>query len=131
VENKVISLEERAQDGAKSYLEELLREGARKLLQEAIESEVAEYLEEHRGRRTDAGAPMPANGRVTLESSVGIEWQYQKILAESAVKGLKGVVGITNKIEVKPQVSPQEAKSQIEQALRRSADLDARRSLKT
>jgi putative transposase len=55
VENKVISLEERAQDGAKSYLEELLREGARKLLQEAIESEVAEYIEEHRGRRTDAG----------------------------------------------------------------------------
>jgi putative transposase len=55
VENKVISLEERAQDEAKSCLDELLREGARKLLQEGIESEVAEYLEEHRQRRTDAG----------------------------------------------------------------------------
>jgi putative transposase len=54
VENRVISLEERGQDEAKSYLDELLREGARKLLQEAIENEVAEYLEEHRGRRTEA-----------------------------------------------------------------------------
>jgi putative transposase len=48
-------IEERAQDEGKSYLDELLREGARKLLQEAIENEVTEYLEEHRGRRTDAG----------------------------------------------------------------------------
>ena len=54
MENRVISLEGRAQDEGKSYLEELLREGARKLLQEAIENEVAEYLEIHRERRTDA-----------------------------------------------------------------------------
>jgi osmotically-inducible protein OsmY len=40
---------------------------------------------------------------------------------------LRGVTGITNDIEVKPQVSPQEARSQIEEALRRSAALDARR----
>jgi osmotically-inducible protein OsmY len=67
------------------------------------------------------------NGWVTLEGSIGVEWQYQKILAESAVKKLRGVIGITNNIEVKPQVSPKEAKSQIEEALRRSAELDARR----
>jgi putative transposase len=54
-ESKVISLEERAQDEAKSYLEELLSEGARKLLQTAIENEVVEYLEAHRERRTEAG----------------------------------------------------------------------------
>src|ERR1700726_2177280 len=67
------------------------------------------------------------NGWVTLEGSIGVEWQYQKILAESAVKKLRGVTGITNDIEVKPQVSPQEARSQVEEALRRSAALDARR----
>src|SRR6202165_3444243 len=67
------------------------------------------------------------NGWVTLEGSIGVEWQYQKILAESAVKKLRGVTGITNDIEVKPQVSPQEARRQIEEALRRSAALDARR----
>jgi putative transposase len=54
-ESKVISLQERAQDEAKSYLDELLREGARKLLYEAIENEVAEYLETHRERQSDRG----------------------------------------------------------------------------
>ncbi|MGE5646589.1 MAG: BON domain-containing protein [Acidobacteriota bacterium] len=64
------------------------------------------------------------NGWVTLEGSV--EWQYQKTLAESAVKKLRGVTGVTNNIEVKPRVSPTEIKSRIEEALRRSAELDAR-----
>ena len=63
-ESKVISLEERVKDEAKSYLEEILSEGARKLLQTAIENEVAEYLEEHRERRTDKGQrAIVRNGR--------------------------------------------------------------------
>ena len=62
---------------------------------------------------------------VTLEGTV--DWQYQKVLAESAVKKLRGVIGVTNNIEVKPRVSPTEIKSKIEEALRRSAELDARR----
>jgi osmotically-inducible protein OsmY len=65
------------------------------------------------------------NGWVTLEGNV--DWQYQKTLAESAVKKLRGVMGITNSIELKPKVSPTEVKSKIEEALRRSAELDARR----
>jgi osmotically-inducible protein OsmY len=65
------------------------------------------------------------NGWVTLEGTV--DWQYQKNLAESAVKHLRGVLGITNNIEVKPQVSPTEIKSKIEDALKRSAEVDARR----
>jgi osmotically-inducible protein OsmY len=64
-------------------------------------------------------------GWVTLEGTV--DWQYQKTLAESAVKKLKGVLGVTNNIEVKPRVSPIEVKSKIEDALKRSAELDARR----
>jgi osmotically-inducible protein OsmY len=62
---------------------------------------------------------------VTLEGTV--DWQYQKTLAESAVKKLKGVLGVTNNIEVKPRVSPMEVKSKIEDALKRNAELDARR----
>jgi osmotically-inducible protein OsmY len=65
------------------------------------------------------------NGWVTLEGSV--DWQYQKALAESSVKKLKGVTGIDNRIEIKPQVSPKEVKDKIEEALRRSAELDAGR----
>ena len=37
------------------------------------------------------------------------------------------MIGVTNNIEVKPAVSPSEIKSKIEEALRRSAELDARR----
>jgi osmotically-inducible protein OsmY len=65
------------------------------------------------------------NGWVTLEGTV--DWQYQKNLAESAVKHLRGVLGITNKIEVKPHASPTDIKSKIEDALKRSAEIDARR----
>jgi hypothetical protein len=43
------------------------------------------------------------------------------------VKKLRGVIGITNDIEVKPQVTPTEVKNKIEEALRRSAELDAGR----
>jgi osmotically-inducible protein OsmY len=65
------------------------------------------------------------NGWVTLEGTV--DWEFQKILAKSAVKKLKGVTGVTNKIEIKPKVTPKEVKGKIEDALRRSAELDARR----
>lgn len=65
------------------------------------------------------------HGWVTLEGTV--DWQYQKNLAESSVKGLRGVMGVTNNIEVKPKVSPSEIKNKIEEALKRNAELDARR----
>src|ERR1700722_15149624 len=65
------------------------------------------------------------NGWVTLEGNV--DWQYQKNLAESSVKKLRGVIGISNNIEVKPKVSPTEVKNRIEEALKRSAEIDARR----
>jgi osmotically-inducible protein OsmY len=65
------------------------------------------------------------SGWVTLEGSV--DWQYQKAIAESAVKKIRGVLGITNNIQVKPQVSPSDVKTKIEEALKRSAEIDARR----
>jgi osmotically-inducible protein OsmY len=65
------------------------------------------------------------NGWVTLEGEV--EWQYQKTAAEAAVRYLAGVVGITNNITVKPRVNPTEVKNKIEDALKRNAEMDARR----
>lgn len=65
------------------------------------------------------------NGWVTLDGNV--DWQYQKLLAESAVKKIRGVIGVANNIEVKSAVSPTDIKSKIEEALKRSAELDARR----
>jgi osmotically-inducible protein OsmY len=66
-----------------------------------------------------------SKGWVTLEGEV--EWQYQKRAAENAVRYLTGVIGVSNLIAVKPHVSPTEIKSKIEDAFKRSAELDARR----
>jgi len=62
-------------------------------------------------------------GWVTLKGEV--EWQYQRREAEKAVRGLRGVKGITNLITVKPAASPTDLKKNIEDALVRSAQLDA------
>lgn len=64
-------------------------------------------------------------GWVTLKGEVG--WQYQKGAAERAVRYLSGVKGLSNLIDVKPMVSPVEVKSKIEAALKRNAELDAKR----
>ena len=66
-----------------------------------------------------------SSGWITLEGKV--HWQFQKRWAESAVKKLKGVTGISNHIEVAPDVSPSDVKERIEEALRRSAGVDSRR----
>jgi osmotically-inducible protein OsmY len=62
---------------------------------------------------------------LTLEGHV--EWQYQRQSAESAVRRIKGVRGVSNRIVVKPTVSPREIKRKIEEALKRSAEIDANR----
>jgi osmotically-inducible protein OsmY len=90
-----------------------------------IARDAVHEMESHVSIPSDKIKVTVKNGWVTLEGSV--DWQYQKTLAESAVKKLRGVLGIFNKIEVKPKVSPTEVKSKIEEALRRSAELDARR----
>jgi osmotically-inducible protein OsmY len=63
------------------------------------------------------------HGWITLEGSV--DAYYQKTAAESDVRYLAGVRGVTNNITVVPHVSPSEIKSKIEEALKRSALLDA------
>jgi len=65
------------------------------------------------------------NGWVTLEGQV--EWNYQRESAESAVRHIRGIKGVTNLIQLKPQVAPSEIKRKIEEAFRRSAEIDANR----
>jgi osmotically-inducible protein OsmY len=66
-----------------------------------------------------------SQGWVTLEGTV--EWYYQKDAAERAVRPLRGVRGVTNHIVVQPAVTADVVKAEIEAALKRSAELDARR----
>jgi len=62
---------------------------------------------------------------VTLQGHV--EWQYQRDAAERAVHPIKGVKSISNLIRIEPKVAPSEVKRKIEEAFKRSAELDARR----
>ena len=65
------------------------------------------------------------NGLLTLEGEV--EWNYQRERAEEAVRRVRGIKGITNRIVVKPRVAPTEIRRKIEEALRRAAEVDASR----
>jgi len=65
------------------------------------------------------------DGWVTLEGAV--EWQYQKNTADSAVRRVKGVKGVTNVVTVKPKVEPADLKRKIMDAFKRNAEVDANR----
>jgi osmotically-inducible protein OsmY len=60
---------------------------------------------------------------VTLEGDV--DWDFQRRSAEAAVRNVTGVKGVINLIRVKPTVNATDVKTKIEQALKRSAEVDA------
>jgi osmotically-inducible protein OsmY len=64
-------------------------------------------------------------GWVTLEGQVA--WNYQRDEAERAVRRLNGVKGVINWIGLEPRARPSEIKHKIEEAFRRSAEIDASR----
>ena len=64
------------------------------------------------------------NGHLSLSGVV--EWMYQKMAAERAVKYVRGVKGVFNQIVVKPVVTPKDVQNQIVESLHRHADIDAR-----
>ncbi|MBV9263190.1 MAG: BON domain-containing protein [Candidatus Eremiobacteraeota bacterium] len=63
------------------------------------------------------------NGWVTLEGQV--EWQYQRRTAENAVRGIRGVRGVSDQITLQPSAQPSDIKRKIQEAFRRSAEVDA------
>ena len=62
-----------------------------------------------------------------LELHGTVDWQYQRDTAARAVRNLTGVKGVTNGITVKSRVKATDVRTQIEDAFRRSAEIDARR----
>ena len=64
-------------------------------------------------------------GSLTLEGA--LEWNYQRERAEKAVRAVRGVIGVTDDIMLKPRVAASDVKRKIEDALKRSAELDASR----
>jgi osmotically-inducible protein OsmY len=63
------------------------------------------------------------NAWATLEGEV--DWDFQRKRAEEAVRRIRGLKGVTNQITLKPRVATTEVKRVIEEALKRSAEVDA------
>jgi osmotically-inducible protein OsmY len=64
-------------------------------------------------------------GRVNLEGTV--EWHFQRERAETAIRSVRGIKSVANLVGVQPRVAPREIKRKIEEAFRRSAEVDAHR----
>lgn len=67
---------------------------------------------------------MVEKGWVTLSGEV--DWEHQRSSAYAAVRPLTGVVGVTNNITLKAQVTPVQVASRIRDALARQAQREAR-----
>ncbi|BEP51733.1 BON domain-containing protein [Variovorax sp. V116] len=68
--------------------------------------------------------PMVEKGWLTLNGEV--EWDYQRRAAESAVRTLMGVRGVSNLVTVTPKASPADVEKNIHDALARQAEREAR-----
>ncbi|WP_431121342.1 BON domain-containing protein [Variovorax paradoxus] len=63
----------------------------------------------------DAVKPMVEGGWVTLAGEV--EWDYQRQAAESTVRNLLGITGITNLVKIKLQTCSADVERQVQDAL--------------
>ena len=74
-----------------------------------------------------SGAVKPAvsDGWVTLTGKV--KWNFQREAAESSVRNLSGVKGLTDEVTLEDQPTPKDVSKRIADALGRNAQLDARR----
>ncbi|SAK94133.1 transport-associated protein [Caballeronia temeraria] len=63
------------------------------------------------------------DGHVTLKGEV--EWDYQRRRAADTALRVSGVTGLTNDIEIKPKIQPEDLKRKIEDAFKRNAEVDA------
>jgi osmotically-inducible protein OsmY len=66
-----------------------------------------------------------SDGWVTLSGKV--DWNYQRESAERTVRGLSGITGVSNAIELAPAASVVDVKRTIVDALQRRADIEAKR----
>jgi osmotically-inducible protein OsmY len=99
-----------------------------KLAQERIDPDIAKDALQALKNRIDVPLGVAVTVRDGYVSLTGtVEWKYQKEAAERAIRYLRGVRGVFNNIEVKPQVAPKDVQRRITEALHRHAAIDARR----
>jgi osmotically-inducible protein OsmY len=64
------------------------------------------------------------NGWVTLDGEV--DYDYQRREVERMVRHVRGVIGVTDTITVRPPANPERVREVIEDAFKREAEVDAR-----
>jgi osmotically-inducible protein OsmY len=62
-------------------------------------------------------------GWVTLSGDM--DWYFQSSAAEADVRKLRGVIGVTNNIKIKPRVQASDVRAKIKAAFVRNAQIDA------
>ena len=90
-----------------------------------IASAAASALQWHSSLPLDVIKVSVDQGWITLKGKV--DWHYQKVAADRAVRHLQGVRGVINDVLVAPHATPSEVKKTIAAALERHAQLDAER----
>jgi osmotically-inducible protein OsmY len=73
--------------------------------------------------------PTVSNGWITLSGKV--RWNFQRAAAESSVRSLPGVKGLTDEITLENQPTPKDVNQRITDALTRNAQLDAQQIVVT
>lgn len=66
-----------------------------------------------------------SDGIITLTGMV--DWQYQKDAAARIMRSLKGVRGLSNNLTIQSEAKITDVRTRIEEAFKRSAEIDARR----
>jgi len=99
--------------------------GSLKRTDEDIAASCANGLAENYSVPNDKVKCLVRDGWVTLSGQV--DWYFQKMAAEDSVRYLAGVRGISNNVTLKPRVSGEAIKKQIEAAFKRSAEIDSSR----
>jgi osmotically-inducible protein OsmY len=64
------------------------------------------------------------DGWVTLDGEVDHDFERREV--ERMVANIRGVIGVTNAITIRPPASPQSVETMIEEAFKREAEVDAR-----
>jgi osmotically-inducible protein OsmY len=113
--------------------------GVRAAVVESLEVKVADGVsgadEEiaMRARASISWAALVPNGQVQVDVqsrwvtlSGQLDWHFQRTAAETIVRNLTGVAGVSNEITLRAHPQTMDLKTAIERALKRSADLDAR-----
>jgi osmotically-inducible protein OsmY len=111
--------------GVRGYAEEIEVRfpGEKYTADDILAARAADLIKWNAWVPADAVKVKVQKGYMTLTGTV--EWQYQKDSAYRAVADMAGLVGVYNRIELRPRVSVADVKTRIEKALKRNAELEA------